>query len=246
MPDFSYERRFGFPLRAVLGVDEVGRGCLAGPVVAAAVLLPKISESDLPNWIGDVDDSKKLSASLREKLDREIRGWVSGVGIGAATVSEIDEINIYHAAHLAMKRAIQKCAEHAREQIPQFEVSQATALIDGNAIPRGLTCATQAIIKGDQKSIAIACASIVAKVWRDRLMGELDIAKPGYLFAKHKGYATAEHQRALNVHGISEHHRKTFEPVKSMFVALQQKSAGMSLEKVGNHSLDDSLQEKLF
>lgn len=167
-------------------------GCLAGPVVAAAVIL---NPHDIPSGI---TDSKKLSAKVREALDKEIRKRSLGFAIGLATVEEIDEINIYHAARLAMLRAVQ-----GLDRAPDF------LLIDGRA---RLDCEMKqlSIIKGDSLSFSIGAASIIAKVFRDSLMKSFDQAYPGYEFAKHKGYGSVLHRQCLQAKGRSPIHRKSF------------------------------------
>jgi ribonuclease HII len=178
--------------RFVAGVDEVGMGCLAGPVVAAACIL------DLESVPRGIDDSKLLTAKKREALDVEIRARAVCFGIGMAEVDEIDRLNIFHAARLAMLRAIQ-----AMRCPPDF------LLIDGRA---RLECPTPqlCIVKGDHLSVSIGAASILAKVFRDALMVEMDLQYPGYEFAKHKGYGSVLHRQHLQSKGPSPLHRKSF------------------------------------
>lgn len=181
----------------VAGADEAGRGPLAGDVVAAAVIL------DPDNPIVGLNDSKKLSEKKREALFDEIQAKALAFSIARASVSEIDELNILHASMLAMKRAIDTlptAAEHA--------------LIDGNRIPKDLPCPAEAVVKGDARHAAIAAASILAKVTRDREIVALDGQYPQYGFAKHKGYPTAVHLAAIQEHGVCELHRRSFGPVK--------------------------------
>ena len=182
----------------VVGVDEVGRGPLAGPVVAAAVCFPPNSE------IPFVDDSKKLSQKQREELNDQILG-VEGVCVGIAELSsvEVDEINILKATHVAMARAVAK--------IPKAEF----ALIDGLPVP-GFSLPSLAIVKGDSKSASIAAASIIAKVYRDRLMIAYSHEYPGYGFESHKGYGTKKHLAALNALGACPIHRRSFAPVRNL------------------------------
>lgn len=195
----------GFPAVRVAGVDEVGRGCLAGPVVAAAVLLPNTWAESLPPWCSEVDDSKKLTAPTRERLSTWIHEHAIAVSIAECSASEIDTINIHQASLLAMARAVNRL-----EQAPE------ALLVDGKWVPRGIIPRAQAIIQGDHHSLSIACASIVAKVYRDRLMTTLDADFPGYGFAVHKGYSTPQHQRALKSLGASIQHRRSFAPVAAV------------------------------
>lgn len=182
----------------VAGVDEVGRGPLAGPVVAAAVIL----DPDRP--IEGLADSKKLSGKRREDLDQLIRANALAWSLGRAEVEEIDRINILQASLLAMKRAV--------EALPVFP---SHALVDGNRCPV-LACSVEAIVGGDSSEPAISAASIIAKVARDREMVELDIRYPGYGLAKHKGYPTRAHIEALQTLGVTEIHRRSFGPVKRL------------------------------
>jgi ribonuclease HII len=207
LPTLEHERALGAPEVLVAGVDEVGRGCLAGPVVAGAVILPRefyISDA-LPEELRAVRDSKLLTPEKREKLAPWIRSHALAWAIGEATVAEIDTINIYHASHLAMVRAVQGLSQ-----------KPAIALVDGNALPKGLApigLRGQTLVKGDMKSLAIACASILAKVHRDALLDEFETRYPGYGFGAHKGYSTPAHQRALRERGALEVHRRSFAPV---------------------------------
>ena len=194
---WEYEKyQAGF--RFVVGIDEVGRGPLAGPVVAAAVGFPQGAE------IPPVNDSKKLCEEKREALDEAIRK-VPGVRIAIAEISveEIDRINILKATHLAMKQAAD-----AIEEADYL-------LVDGLPVP-GLPKESCNIIKGDAKSASIAAASIVAKVYRDRLMVELDKKYPGYGLAENKGYGTAAHLQALKELGVTPIHRRSFAPVRDI------------------------------
>ena len=182
----------------IAGVDEVGRGPLAGPVMACAVIL---DPTRIPPGLAD---SKAISAKRRAALF-EIIPQVAWVGYGSASVAEIEEINILAASHLAMQRALNDLP-----RIPDF------ALIDGNRLPRDLPCPAQAIVKGDARSLSIAAASIMAKVWRDRLMVDLAQQHPGYGWDRNAGYPTAEHLDGLKCHGVTPHHRRTFGPVHKM------------------------------
>jgi ribonuclease HII len=195
MPDFTLECRIGGP---VAGVDEVGRGPLAGPVYAAAVIL---DPARLPTGL---DDSKKMTELRREKAFDAIMASALEVGIGVASVEEIDRINILAATMLAMRRAVDG-----------LSIKPVHALIDGNKVP-ALPCPAEAIVKGDGKILSIAAASIIAKVTRDRVMNELDVACPGYGWARNKGYGTADHLEALVRLGPSAHHRASFAPVAQL------------------------------
>jgi ribonuclease HII len=177
------------------GVDEAGRGPLAGPVVAAAVIL----NIALP--IAGLADSKKLSARRREMLYALIVRDAASYGIGFASVEEIDQLNIYHATLLAMQRAIGALA-----------IAPTHALIDGNVCP-SLPCVATAIVQGDVTVPAISAASILAKVTRDRLMDQLAVTYPAYGFERHRGYPTVAHLRALQAYGVSAVHRRSFRPV---------------------------------
>lgn len=180
----------------IAGVDEVGRGPLAGPVVAAAVIL------DPENPIEGLLDSKMLNESARDRLDIQIREQALAFCIAEASVEEIDTINILHASMLAMSRAV-----------AGLVVVPHVALIDGNRCPE-LECPAQAIVKGDQRVQAISAASIIAKVARDRLMTQWHEHYPEYGFAGHKGYPTARHRQAIIEHGVTDLHRRSFKPVR--------------------------------
>jgi len=182
----------------VAGVDEAGRGPLAGPVVAAAVIL---DPACIP---AGLNDSKVLSAKRREVLCAALFE-VAQVGVGIATVEEIDEINILRASHLAMCRAI--------EALP---VPPAHVLIDGNLIPRGLLLSAEAIVKGDARSQSIAAASIVAKTRRDAIMVDLAQQHPGYGWERNAGYPSKSHKLALQNLGVTPHHRRSFKPVHNI------------------------------
>lgn len=181
----------------IAGVDEAGRGPLAGPVVAAAVILKKGAT------FTHVDDSKKLSEKERELALLEIKENAIAIGIGISSVEEIDLINIYRASREAMLSAIK-----------QLKVKPEYVLSD--AMPMELDIPMQSIIKGDAKSVSIAAASIVAKTTRDGYMLEMDKLFPMYGFKQHKGYPTKEHIEAIKTYGITPIHRKTYEPIKSM------------------------------
>ncbi len=198
MPDFSHERRClaqGF-LR-VAGVDEVGRGPLAGPVVAAAVRLDPMAIPD------GLDDSKLLGVRQREELFELILAS-SDVGIAMLPPAMIDRINIRNAALEAMRHALSALATPADH-----------ALIDGKDVPVALGISATTLIKGDSRSVSIAAASIIAKVARDRLMTRLDAMFPIYGFARNMGYPTAQHRAAIAIHGGTLHHRRSFNPFKN-------------------------------
>ncbi len=182
---------------SVAGVDEVGRGPLAGPVVAAAVIL------DPAQPIKGLLDSKVLSESRREELDAQIRDKALDFCVAQASVQEIDALNILHASMLAMQRAVHGLAARAE-----------LVLVDGNRCPT-LSQTCRAIVKGDAKVQSISAASIIAKVYRDRMMVELHSLYPEFGFDRHKGYPTAEHRHAISVHGILHEHRRSFAPVKA-------------------------------
>ena len=198
-PDFSFETAAttrGFT--HIAGVDEVGRGPLAGPVVAAAVVL---DPTRIPPGL---NDSKKLTAARRDALyDQILRD--ANVAIAMATVAEIDTHNILRASHIAMLRAVEGLA-----QTPDH------LLIDGNLIPRGAAISAEAVVKGDARSLSISAASVVAKVWRDRHMVDLAQQFPGYGWDKNAGYPTAAHKSALISLGVTPHHRRSFKPVHNI------------------------------
>ncbi len=185
------------------GVDEAGRGPLAGPVVAAAVVIPRdVLEAEHTRLFSGIADSKTLTAKRREALFARLSEETSVArGIGLADVAEIDSLNILRATHLAMKRAVEALGRAAD-----------LILVDGRPVP-GLPFASRAIVKGDAQSLLIAAASIVAKVTRDHWMDELDRQYPRYGFARHKGYGTAEHLAALREWGPTPVHRRSFAPV---------------------------------
>lgn len=185
----------------VAGIDEAGRGPLAGPVFAAAVIL------DPARPIAGLADSKTLTAARREHLADEIRANALAWCVAQASVEEIDDINILHAAMLAMRRA---CLGLATQ--PEM------AMIDGNRLPTGLPCQAQAIVKGDAKVQAISAASILAKTARDADCLVLHAQYPQYAFDKHKGYGTALHLQQLRLHGPSPAHRRSFAPVRQLLI----------------------------
>jgi ribonuclease HII len=193
VPDYANEirlaERYG---RLIAGIDEAGRGPLAGPVVAAAVIL---NPGDIP---AGIDDSKKVPEAKREILFDEIKSRAVAVGVGSASVEEIETVNILQATFLAMRRAAEALAPQA-----------SYALIDGRDVPP-LPCPGEAIVKGDGKALSIAAASIIAKVTRDRILRALDREFPGYGWAKNKGYGSKMHMDAILRLGITPHHRRSF------------------------------------
>lgn len=199
MPDFTYETRLG---GLVCGIDEVGRGPLAGPVVAAAVILDR---DTLPEALRQgLDDSKKLTARAREDYAAALRGCAQ-IGLGAASTAEIDRINILQATFLAMRRAVARLG-----------IAPEAALVDGNRAPK-LPCSVTTIIGGDGRSLSIAAASIVAKVARDRLMRCLALRYAGYGWETNMGYGTAEHRAAIVRLGLTPHHRLSFSSQRDLF-----------------------------
>lgn len=192
------------PETLIAGVDEVGRGPLAGPVYASAVVIPS-ADADLflEGSLAGLTDSKKLTEAKREYFHDLLFSMPQvRIGLGSASVEEIDELNILKATHLAMRRAVLALGDPQPDHI----------LVDGLPV-KGLPRPSTAIVKGDAQSLLIAAASVVAKVTRDRLMTELDARYPGYGFAAHKGYGTAAHLEAIRRLGVSPVHRKTFGPV---------------------------------
>lgn len=191
----------------IAGVDEVGRGCLFGPVVAAAVILPS---SALPLLTAaEIKDSKKLSMNRRVKLAQQIYTLATDWKIGYASTGEIDQMNILQATLLAMRRAVNK-----------LKVQPALCLIDGNQLVKDLPMPQQTIIKGDERSLSIAAASIVAKVWRDDLIMRLAAKYPMYDLENNKGYGSKKHLLALQKYGSSPLHRKSFRPCQSRGIGV--------------------------
>ncbi|MEG2048295.1 MAG: ribonuclease HII [Comamonas sp.] len=199
------------PPGLVAGVDEAGRGPLAGPVVAAAVILDDMKP------IAGLNDSKKLTANRREVLYDEIRAKALCFCIAQASVQEIDEINILQATLLAMRRAVMG-----------LRLKPVLVLVDGNQLPQ-IDVQAEAIVKGDSLVQAISAASILAKVTRDRWCERLDAQYPQYGFAGHKGYGTAAHLAALRTHGATAEHRRSFSPVAQVLLAGQVCEGGMAL-----------------
>lgn len=192
-PDLTHERALHAETgHWPLGIDEVGRGPLAGPVLAAAV---RLDPALVPPGLRD---SKRLSPARRAALDLAIRGAATALGIGVASVEEVDRLNVHHAALLAMARAA-------------AAAGGGPVLVDGRFVPGGLS--GRAIVRGDALCATIAAASIVAKVARDTIMAALSQHHPGYGWERNAGYGTAEHRAALRQHGVTQHHRRTFAPV---------------------------------
>ena len=208
MPHFIYESRLLKTLAGpICGVDEAGRGPLAGPVVAAAVILDR---KRVPKGL---NDSKQLDEETREELFPQILEMAVAVGVGEASVDEIDLVNIRQATHLAMARAVRALATPA-----------AFALVDGNDAP-ALPCKCDTLIGGDGRSLSIAAASIVAKVTRDRLMIRLHEDHPGYNWCSNKGYGTPEHYSGLRQHGVTIHHRRSFAPIRDILSGVEPSPA---------------------
>ena len=199
MPHYIYESRLLKTMAGpICGVDEAGRGPLAGPVVAAAVILDR---RRMPKGI---NDSKQLSEEDREALFPQIMDMAVAVGVGEASVGEIDLVNIRQATHLAMARAVRA-----------LSVAAEFALVDGNDAP-ALPCRCDTLVDGDARSVSIAAASIIAKVTRDRMMVALHDDHPGYNWRSNKGYGTPEHYLGLKAHGVTVHHRRSFGPIRAI------------------------------
>ena len=206
MPTFNIEDGLLLPDDALIaGVDEVGRGSLAGPVMAAAIILDR--SKCLDNQLRQVDDSKRLSKKNRETISSWIYK-VSTIGIGLVDREEIDRLNILWASLLAMERAIDDVQKNLSRPLD-------AVLIDGNRLPT-LNCRGYAIVQGDKKSFSIAAASIVAKIARDKFMFEMAKTHPRYGWEKNMGYGTQYHMEALKKYGVTKHHRKTFPPIHKM------------------------------
>ena len=203
---------FPEPVGLQAGVDEAGRGPLAGPVVAAAVIL------DDKKRINGLADSKVLTPLQRDKLFDRIREKALCCSVALATVEEIEELNIFHATMLAMKRAVEG-----------LRLKPVKVLVDGNRLPK-LEMLSEAIVDGDAKVRSISAASILAKVTRDRMLVELHEQFPQYGFAAHKGYSTPEHLEALRTHGPCVHHRRFFAPVAAQFLTAEGASVSVQLQ----------------
>lgn len=215
MPHYIYESRYLKTAPGpVAGVDEAGRGPLAGPVVAAAVILDR---KRIPKGL---NDSKQLDEETREDLFPQIMERAIAVGVGEACVDEIDLINIRQATHLAMARAVRA-----------LSVAAAFALVDGNDAP-ALPCPCDTLVDGDARSVSIAAASIIAKVTRDRLMRGLHEEFPHYCWNTNKGYSTEEHLTALKRHGPTHHHRRSFAPVYNILYPQKSTDSILCAEQV--------------
>lgn len=206
MLSLKYEfkkRTEGFEL--VIGCDEVGRGCLAGPVVAGAVILPKVLVPEL----FDVKDSKLLSPTQRERLDKVIRDQAVTWGIGEVDEKIIDEINIHQASLLAMRRAVENLLQKINTQ-DTASLKRFFVCVDGKFIIPEFNMEQDAVVDGDAKILSVAAASIIAKVYRDTVMLQLHHQFPNYNFAQHKGYATFRHREAIKKFGLTSIHRRSF------------------------------------
>src|SRR5215471_2153331 len=202
MPHYIFEARVAKTMIGpIAGVDEAGRGPLAGPVVAAAVILDR---KRIPKGL---NDSKQMSEEAREEAFQRIMD-AAIVGVGDASVDEIDLINIRQATHLAMARAVRALA-----------VAAEFALVDGND-PPALPCKCDTLVDGDARSVSIAAASIIAKVTRDLMMARLHDDHPGYNWKSNKGYGTPEHYDGLRLHGATVHHRRSFGPIRNLLLGL--------------------------
>ena len=192
-PDLEIEKSYINNIKGyICGIDEVGRGCLAGPVVAAAIII------DFELIPSGINDSKKLTKVKREEISNILKKTAIEIAIGEASNIEIDEINILNASLLAMKRAYEN-----------LKMPTGIALIDGPYSP-AITCKTKNIIKGDSKSLSIAAASIIAKQYRDNIMKEIGIIYPKYNFKNNSGYGTKEHYKMIELNGLTKYHRKSF------------------------------------
>ncbi len=206
LPGIELERDFWASGLSVGGVDEVGRGCLAGPVVAAVACLPEIeSLESAPSWIREVRDSKLVPQPKREELAALLKDWLVDYAVGEASVEEIDRHNILQATFMAMNRAVSG-----------LQVAPQKLLFDGKLVPAFAKQNGQAIVKGDLKILSIACASIIAKVYRDELVSGYDSRYPNYGFSVHKGYGTPAHLNSLTQFGVIRGvHRVSFSPVRN-------------------------------
>lgn len=245
-PDLVSEESLGFfhskQPKIIIGVDEVGRGCLAGSVIAAAAVLSaervldlgfektgargrgfKSSPKSTDHPIRRIQDSKMIPESEREMFRDAVKDFVVGYAVGEASVEEIATLNILYASHLAMERAV-----HLLEQ--QLGIKADCILVDGHIVPKVFKNRGVPLIKGDQKSLSIACASIIAKVHRDQLMSEMEAKYPGYGLKTHKGYPTPFHKQKIIELGITPIHRKGFKGVLVEAKSDDQLSLGLGVE----------------
>lgn len=193
--------------RRIVGIDEAGRGPLAGPVAAAAVALP-LERNDLSSQLSGVRDSKTMSPAQRESVDGAIKALARAWGIGCSTAEEIDRLGIVAATKAAMQRALEQA-------LAKTDFRPDCLFLDYMLWPERRDIPQVSIVAGDQHSLSIACASVIAKVWRDARMRELDAVYPQYGFARHKGYGTEAHRSALRRFGPCAEHRRSFEPVRN-------------------------------
>lgn len=193
--------------RRIVGIDEVGRGPLAGPVAAAAVALP-LQRKDLSNLLRGARDSKDMSPAQRESVNGTIKELALAWGIGCSSAEEIDRLGIVPATKAAMQRALEQA-------LAETDFRPDCLFLDYMLWPERRDLPQVSIVDGDKRSLSIACASVIAKVWRDAFMRELDAVYPQYGFAQHKGYGTEAHRRALRRYGPCAEHRRSFEPVRN-------------------------------
>ncbi len=196
--------------RIIFGMDEAGRGPLAGPVAAAAVALP-LERDDLSKSLRGVRDSKEMTPLQRESLETTIKDIALAWGIGQSSSAEIDRLGIVNATKAAMQSALEQALDRS-------DIQPDCLFLDYMLFPERHDIPQVSIVEGDKRSLSIACASVIAKVWRDKHMRDLDRRYPQYGFAKHKGYGTAGHRRALQQHGPCPEHRRTFAPVRNLII----------------------------
>ena len=224
IPTLDHERAAGFPEGIVIGVDEVGRGCLAGPVMAGAFAFPW--DGEMPAWLSRVRDSKLLSPRVREELATLLESWTPYWSVAEATVAEIDQLNILNAVELAMSRAVDRVRQRIVEDLGPSAGGRIRILVDGNRVPKPFRGSASAIVGGDRLCLSIACASILAKVSRDRFLEKLDSLHPGYGLAVHKGYGTPAHLESLRRLRPCPEHRRSFAPVRLAEDAVPGMSEG--------------------
>ena len=204
----THERQYvRFGCRCIIGIDEAGRGPLAGPVAAAAVALP-LERNDLSRLLRGARDSKTMSPAQREAVDGAIKELALAWGIGCSSAEEIDYLGIVPATKAAMQRALEQA-------LAKGNIQPDCLFLDYMLWPERRDIPQVSIVNGDKHSLSIACASVIAKVWRDARMRELDALYPQYGFAQHKGYGTDAHRRALRRHGPCAEHRRSFKPVRN-------------------------------